>query len=204
MWVCRLSSSSGSEGVRLLSGFLCWTRGGRASPIEQESRAGSIKLSQDWWLRWIAVTGQIKLVNHYCLMVIVVNHATSIRVIWPSSSTYRKVWRLFTVRPATSYIQLPLVVPEILRNLDHPMNFAHYNNFAKWLIGNLGNTRSITSCHLTKYVNLADTTYNKVFSENMGHPEPIKIVIVKKCPDLLRIYCNHYSLMMGVMKYVRV
>ena len=34
-------------------------------------------------------------------------------------------------------------------------------------------------------VNLADI---KVFSENMGHPEPIKIVITIKCPKLLRIY----------------
>ena len=31
--------------------------------------------------------------------------------------------------------------------------------------------------------------YNiKIFSENMGHPEPTKIVIIKKCPKLLRIY----------------
>ena len=25
----------------------------------------------------------------------------------------------------------------------------------------------------------------------MGHPEPIKIVIIKKCPKLLRIYGNY-------------
>ena len=27
-----------------------------------------------------------------------------------------------------------------------------------------------------------------MFSENMGHPKPMKIVIIKKCPKLLRIY----------------
>ena len=33
-----------------------------------------------------------------------------------------------------------------------------------------------------------------VFSENMGHPQPIKIVIVKKCPKLLRIYGRSISM----------
>ena len=37
-------------------------------------------------------------------------------------------------------------------------------------------------------VNLADTYSSKVFSGNMGHPEPIKIAIIKKCPKLLSIY----------------
>ena len=27
-----------------------------------------------------------------------------------------------------------------------------------------------------------------VFSENMGHPQPIEIMIIKKCPKLPRIY----------------
>ena len=36
-------------------------------------------------------------------------------------------------------------------------------------------------------VNLADIT-SRYFLENMGHPEPMKIVIIKKCPELLRIY----------------
>ena len=37
-------------------------------------------------------------------------------------------------------------------------------------------------------VSLADTTNIKVFSENLGHPELTKIVIIKKCPKLLSIY----------------
>ena len=36
-------------------------------------------------------------------------------------------------------------------------------------------------------VYLADTT-SQYFLENMGHPLPIKIAIIKKCPNLLRIY----------------
>ena len=36
-------------------------------------------------------------------------------------------------------------------------------------------------------VNLADTT-SSCFQKTLGHPEPIKIVIIKKCPKLLRIY----------------
>ena len=36
-------------------------------------------------------------------------------------------------------------------------------------------------------VNLADTTF-KIFSENMGHPEPTKIEIIKMSPTLLKIY----------------
>ena len=38
-------------------------------------------------------------------------------------------------------------------------------------------------------VNLADTT-SRYFLENMGHhevPEPIKIIIIKRRPDVLRI-----------------
>ena len=31
---------------------------------------------------------------------------------------------------------------------------------------------------------------SSVISENMGHPKPIIIVIIKKCPKLLRIYGN--------------
>ena len=34
-------------------------------------------------------------------------------------------------------------------------------------------------------INLADTK-PKVFSENMCHPEPIKIVIIKKHPKVIR------------------
>ena len=37
-------------------------------------------------------------------------------------------------------------------------------------------------------VNIADTI--STFSENMGHPVLKKIVIIKKCPKLLRIYGN--------------
>ena len=40
-------------------------------------------------------------------------------------------------------------------------------------------------------VNLADTT-SRYFLENMGYPETIKIVIIKKCPKLLRIYGEGY------------
>ena len=35
--------------------------------------------------------------------------------------------------------------------------------------------------------NLTNTT-PRYFLEIMGHPEPIKIVTIKKCPNLLRIY----------------
>ena len=33
-----------------------------------------------------------------------------------------------------------------------------------------------------------------VFSENMGLPLPIKIIFVKKCPKLLRIYGSWYTI----------
>ena len=57
-------------------------------------------------------------------------------------------------------------------------------------MGNLGNSQSIASCHFTNYgPSCKSCWYNiKVFSENMDHPEPIKIVTIKKCPKLLRIY----------------
>ena len=38
-------------------------------------------------------------------------------------------------------------------------------------------------------VNLADTT-SRYFPKNMGHPEPMKIIIIKKYPKLWRIYDN--------------
>ena len=31
-----------------------------------------------------------------------------------------------------------------------------------------------------------------VFSQNMGHPQPIEIIIIKKCPKLLRIYATKF------------
>ena len=43
-------------------------------------------------------------------------------------------------------------------------------------------------------INLPDTS--SFFSENMRHPEPIKIAIIKKCPKLLRIY-GRFTLTMG-------
>ena len=43
-------------------------------------------------------------------------------------------------------------------------------------------------------VNLADTT-SKLFTEKEGHPEPIKIAIIKMCPKILRI--NSKSICMG-------
>ena len=36
-------------------------------------------------------------------------------------------------------------------------------------------------------VNLPDNNSN-VFSENMGHPQPVKIITIIKCPKLLSIY----------------
>ena len=55
---------------------------------------------------------------------------------------------------------------------------------------NLGNPRSIAS----RWPSFKSCWYNiKVFSENMGHPEPIKNVIIKKCPKLMRIYGNPYA-----------
>ena len=59
-------------------------------------------------------------------------------------------------------------------------------------MGNLGNPRSIASCHFTKYgPSCKSCWYIKVFSENKDHPESIKIVIIKKCPKLLRIYVKY-------------
>ena len=56
-------------------------------------------------------------------------------------------------------------------------------------MGNLGNPRSIASCHLTKYWPSCKSCWScNIFSENMGHPKPIQTVIIKKCPKLLRIY----------------
>ena len=58
-------------------------------------------------------------------------------------------------------------------------------------MGNLGNPQSIASCHydFTKYEpSCKSCRYNKVISENMGHPEPKNIVIIKKCPKLPRVY----------------
>ena len=66
----------------------------------------------------------------------------------------------------------------ILRYSDHPKNLGHYNycvNLDLLLVVFKGNL-----CHY--YPALS------VFSENMGHPQLIKIVIVKNCPKLQRIY----------------
>ena len=64
---------------------------------------------------------------------------------------------------------------------------------------NLGKPRSNVSCHFTKYKPRCKSCwYNiKVFSENMGHPEPIQMVIIKKCPKLLRIYGNYLLKALG-------
>ena len=43
------------------------------------------------------------------------------------------------------------------------------------------------SQNMHQIVNLAEIT-KPIFSENMGHTQPIKIGITKKCPKLLRIY----------------
>ena len=45
-------------------------------------------------------------------------------------------------------------------------------------------------------VNNANTYNIKVFSENMGHTESKKIVIIKECPKLLIIYGNQSMLAM--------
>ena len=68
-------------------------------------------------------------------------------------------------------------LPEIFGNLYHPRNLGHYYYFAKSLMRNLGNPRSIASCYCTKYGPSCKSCWYriKVFSENMGHPEPIKI-----------------------------
>ena len=57
-------------------------------------------------------------------------------------------------------------------------------------MGNLGNPRYITSCHFTKYgPSCKSCRYNfKVFSEKIGLPEPIEIIIIDQYPNLLRIY----------------
>ena len=59
-------------------------------------------------------------------------------------------------------------------------------------MGNLGNPWSIASCHFSKYgPSCKSCRYSiKVFSENMGHPEVIKIVINEGCPKLLGIYSS--------------
>ena len=66
-----------------------------------------------------------------------------------------------------------------LGNLDSPKILGHHNYFAKLLMGNMGNPRSIASYHFTKYVPSSELcSYSiKVFSEDMGHPEPIRIIL---------------------------
>ena len=58
-------------------------------------------------------------------------------------------------------------------------------------MGNLGHCWSILSVAISQNidypVNLADIT-EPIFSENMGHPQPSKVVIIYKCPKLPRIY----------------
>ena len=44
-------------------------------------------------------------------------------------------------------------------------------------------------------VNLADQYSIKIFSEKVGHPEPIIIIIIRKCPKLLRIYGNQEAML---------
>ena len=61
-------------------------------------------------------------------------------------------------------------------------------------MGNLGNPRSpvANSQNMEPAVNLADTAaryFQKTWT-TLKLPEPIKIVIIKKCPKLLRIYSN--------------
>ena len=60
-------------------------------------------------------------------------------------------------------------------------------------MGNLGNHQSIDNYHFTKYGPSSKSCwyYIKAFSENMGHPEPIKIVTIKTCPKLLKINGNN-------------
>ena len=52
---------------------------------------------------------------------------------------------------------------------------------------NLGNPRSFPSCYFIKYGPSSKSWWYKVFSEMMGHPEPIKNAIIKKCTKLRRI-----------------
>ena len=55
-------------------------------------------------------------------------------------------------------------------------------------MGNLGTPQSIASSqNMDLGKNLADST-SRCFSENMGYPELMKIVVIKKCPKLLKIY----------------
>ena len=61
---------------------------------------------------------------------------------------------------------------------------------------NLGNPR----CHFTKYgPSCKFCRYNlKVSSENEDHPEPIKIVVIKKSPKLQRITVSPYVYAGGI------
>ena len=38
-----------------------------------------------------------------------------------------------------------------------------------------------------------------VFSQNMGHPQPIEIIIIRKCPKLLRIYATKFFIFLSVV-----
>ena len=49
-------------------------------------------------------------------------------------------------------------------------------------MGNLDLSPVAISQTMDLAVNLADQYNIKVFSENNGHPEPMKIVIIIKCP----------------------
>ena len=61
-------------------------------------------------------------------------------------------------------------------------------------MGNLGNPRSIASCHFKKYVpSCKSCWYNiKVFYENMDHPETIKIIIIKCVPNYWEFRVNGF------------
>ena len=83
-------------------------------------------------------------------------------------------------------------------------NLVHYC-FAKESMGNLGSRDLLPFAILQRYgPRSISCRYNiDVYSENMGHPEPIEIVFIKKCPNLLRIFgikCAHSipTLIVGV------
>ena len=73
------------------------------------------------------------------------------------------------------------------RNRDHLRNLGHHI-FYKITIGKsrplVTRTRQLTFWEIWATLS--------VFLENVGHPQTIKIMIIKKCPELHRVYGNEH------------
>ena len=61
-------------------------------------------------------------------------------------------------------------------------------------MGNLGKPRFITSCHFTNIELAVNLAGKKVFSENSGHSEPMKVVIINSLGNPLLVLDVLYSI----------